>query len=73
MRRQVGARLLLVTPGARPAGSDIGDQKRVMTPAAAIRAGAGPPRRRPAGGGGRRSQGCREAILAEIEGALASA
>ena len=30
----------LVTPGVRPAGSAIGDQKRVMTPSDAIRAGA---------------------------------
>jgi orotidine-5'-phosphate decarboxylase len=29
-----------VTPGIRPAGSDIGDQKRVTTPARAIAAGA---------------------------------
>lgn len=32
---------LLVVPGVRPAGSDTGDQKRVMTPAAALAAGAG--------------------------------
>ena len=31
---------LIVTPGVRPAGADLGDQKRVMTPAEAIRAGA---------------------------------
>jgi orotidine-5'-phosphate decarboxylase len=31
---------LIVTPGVRPAGSDIGDQKRIMTPAQAIAAGA---------------------------------
>jgi orotidine-5'-phosphate decarboxylase len=30
----------LVTPGIRPAGSASGDQARVMTPAAAITAGA---------------------------------
>lgn len=30
---------LIVTPGVRPAGSDAGDQKRIETPAAAIRAG----------------------------------
>lgn len=32
--------LVIVTPGIRPAGADIGDQKRVATPAAAVRAGA---------------------------------
>ena len=31
---------LIVTPGVRPAGSDVGDQKRVMTPAEAIAEGA---------------------------------
>ncbi|HJY18594.1 MAG TPA: orotidine 5'-phosphate decarboxylase / HUMPS family protein, partial [Xanthobacteraceae bacterium] len=31
---------LLVTPGIRPAGAAVGDQKRVATPAAAIAAGA---------------------------------
>ena len=31
---------LIVTPGVRPVGSDMGDQKRVMTPAQAIRDGA---------------------------------
>ena len=30
----------LVTPGIRPSGSDIGDQKRIMTPGQAQRAGA---------------------------------
>lgn len=32
--------MLLVTPGIRPAGAAMGDQKRVMTPAEAISAGA---------------------------------
>jgi len=36
---QAGDRLI-VTPGVRPAGADIGDQKRVTTPAEAIAAGA---------------------------------
>lgn len=31
---------LVITPGVRPAGSDRGDQARVMTPGEAIRAGA---------------------------------
>lgn len=31
---------LIVTPGVRPAGSALGDQKRVATPAAAVAAGA---------------------------------
>ena len=31
---------LIVTPGVRPAGSDLGDQKRVTTPAQAIAKGA---------------------------------
>ena len=32
--------MVLVTPGIRPAGAEAGDQKRIMTPAAAITAGA---------------------------------
>jgi orotidine-5'-phosphate decarboxylase len=32
--------MVLVTPGIRPPGGAAGDQKRVTTPAAAIRAGA---------------------------------
>lgn len=40
LRRAVGKSMLIVTPGVRPAGSAAGDQKRVMTPAAAIKAGA---------------------------------
>lgn len=39
LRRAVGKSMLIVTPGIRPAGSAAGDQKRVMTPAAAIKAG----------------------------------
>ena len=31
---------LIVTPGVRPAGADLGDQQRVATPAAALTAGA---------------------------------
>jgi orotidine-5'-phosphate decarboxylase len=40
LRRIVGDQMSLVTPGIRPAGSDSGDQKRIMTPARAIAAGA---------------------------------
>jgi orotidine-5'-phosphate decarboxylase len=40
VRRDVGDRMLLVTPGIRPAGAVAGDQKRVATPAEAIRNGA---------------------------------
>ncbi len=35
-----GEGFLLVTPGIRPAGSETGDQKRIMTPADALRAGS---------------------------------
>ncbi|WP_295532487.1 orotidine-5'-phosphate decarboxylase [uncultured Thioclava sp.] len=31
---------LIVTPGVRPAGADLGDQKRIATPASAVAAGA---------------------------------
>lgn len=40
VRETVGAGMLLVTPGIRPAGAASGDQKRVTTPAAAIKSGA---------------------------------
>jgi orotidine-5'-phosphate decarboxylase len=40
LRKIVGRDLALVTPGIRPAGSARDDQKRVMTPARAIEAGA---------------------------------
>ena len=40
LRGIVGAKMFLVTPGIRPAGAERGDQKRIMTPAAAIAAGA---------------------------------
>jgi orotidine-5'-phosphate decarboxylase len=40
LRPIVGAGMVLVTPGIRPEGVEAGDQKRIMTPAAAIAAGA---------------------------------
>ncbi len=40
MRALLGPDMLLVTPGIRPAGAALADQKRVMTPADAIRAGS---------------------------------
>ncbi|MGI3127104.1 orotidine-5'-phosphate decarboxylase [Nitratireductor sp. PBL-C9] len=40
MHGVAGPDMALVTPGIRPAGSDHGDQKRVMTPGDAIRAGS---------------------------------
>jgi len=40
VRAIVGRDTLIVTPGIRPAGSATGDQKRVVTPADAIRAGS---------------------------------
>ena len=40
LRKIVGHQMHLVTPGIRPAGSATGDQKRIMTPARAIAAGA---------------------------------
>jgi orotidine-5'-phosphate decarboxylase len=40
VRAQVGPKMLLVTPGVRPAGAQAGDQKRIMTPAQAIAASA---------------------------------
>jgi orotidine-5'-phosphate decarboxylase len=40
LRGIVPAAMALVTPGIRPAGSDAGDQKRIMTPARAIASGA---------------------------------
>lgn len=40
VRAAVGQDLVLVTPGIRPAGDAVGDQKRVMGPAEAVQAGA---------------------------------
>jgi orotidine-5'-phosphate decarboxylase len=40
LRPTIGTAMQLVTPGIRPADSEAGDQKRIMTPAEAIAAGA---------------------------------
>jgi orotidine-5'-phosphate decarboxylase len=40
LRALTGPEGVLVTPGIRPAGSEIGDQKRISTPAEALRQGA---------------------------------
>jgi orotidine-5'-phosphate decarboxylase len=40
VRRELGTGFTIVTPGVRPAGSDAGDQARVVTPAEAIANGA---------------------------------
>jgi orotidine-5'-phosphate decarboxylase len=40
LRRNLGEGFPIVTPGVRPAGSDVGDQARVVTPADAFKAGA---------------------------------
>lgn len=40
LRKIVGHRMSLVTPGIRPVGAPSGDQKRIMTPGRAIAAGA---------------------------------
>ncbi|WP_029003514.1 orotidine-5'-phosphate decarboxylase [Azorhizobium doebereinerae] len=40
VRAATGSGFQIVTPGVRPAGADVGDQKRIATPRAAIAAGA---------------------------------
>jgi orotidine-5'-phosphate decarboxylase len=40
LRPIVGSGMVLVTPGIRPLGAETDDQKRIMTPAAAVAAGA---------------------------------
>ena len=40
VRAACGAGFLIVTPGVRPAGAGMADQKRAMTPAEAVRLGA---------------------------------
>ena len=40
IRQAVGKKIVIVTPGIRPAWAEAGDQKRMMTPAEAVAAGA---------------------------------
>jgi orotidine-5'-phosphate decarboxylase len=40
IRKECGDDFMLVVPGIRPAGSDLADQRRVMTPRQAADAGA---------------------------------
>jgi orotidine-5'-phosphate decarboxylase len=40
LRERFGSHFTIITPGVRPAGADRGDQKRVMTPAEALKAGS---------------------------------
>ena len=40
VKSEVGKNLILVTPGIRPAGGEINDQKRILTPDQAIKDGA---------------------------------
>ena len=71
-RAALGPNMLLVTPGIRPAGADVGDQKRIMTPARASLAGAdhlviGRPVVQASD-----PKAAADAIVLEIEGALKS-
>lgn len=40
LRKELGKDFVIVTPGIRLSGADVGDQKRVATPAAAIKSGS---------------------------------
>jgi orotidine-5'-phosphate decarboxylase len=40
IREACGEYFVILTPGIRPAGSDVGDQRRTMTPREAVAAGA---------------------------------
>jgi orotidine-5'-phosphate decarboxylase len=72
LRKHIKPEMCLVTPGVRPAGSDLGDQKRIMTPARAIAEGSdylvvGRPVMEAAD-----PKAAAEAIVAEITQALAN-
>jgi orotidine-5'-phosphate decarboxylase len=72
LRAALGAEAILVTPGIRPAGADAGDQKRVGTPASALKDGSsllvvGRPIRDAAD-----PAAAARSILAEMSGALAT-
>ena len=72
LRQALGPDAILVTPGIRPAGAAVGDQKRVGTPASALRDGSsllvvGRPIRDAAD-----PVAAARSILAEMSGALAS-
>lgn len=40
LKNKLGKEFKLVTPGIRPTGADVGDQKRIMTPSDAVIAGS---------------------------------
>ena len=40
LRRHLGRAMKIVTPGIRPAGTEVNDQSRIATPGAALQAGA---------------------------------
>lgn len=40
LKGELGQEFKLVTPGIRPVGADVGDQKRIMTPSKAIESGS---------------------------------
>jgi orotidine-5'-phosphate decarboxylase len=73
LRTALGPEVVLVTPGIRPAGAEAGDQKRVGTPASALRDGSsllvvGRPIRDAAD-----PAAAARSILSEMSGALAPA
>lgn len=70
VRSALGPAGLVVTPGVRPAGADVGDQKRIATPGDALRAGANAiVVGRPITAAADPAEAAR-AILAEMDGAL---